>query len=157
MAVDERAVEKFIYREALYMDENRYDDWLSLWADECEYYIPANDDNAVPYLHAAIVRENRTGISDRIEQLKSGLRWAQEPRSRLRHIISNIEIENGQGDEIVVYSNFNVVELRKGMQTTYAGRTLHKLKPEGDNFKIVYKKVMLLNNDDAMGNLTFLI
>ena len=40
---------------------------------------------------------------------------------------------------------------------TFAGRTLHTLRPEGDSFKIAYKKVLLINNDEVINNLTFLI
>jgi hypothetical protein len=39
----------------------------------------------------------------------------------------------------------------------FAGRAIHKLRPEGDDFKIAYKKVLLINNDVVINNLTFLI
>jgi 3-phenylpropionate/cinnamic acid dioxygenase small subunit len=56
-----------------------------------------------------------------------------------------------------VYSNFNLTELRRSRQDTFAGRTIHKLRPQGPSFKISYKKVLLVNNDEVIDNLTFLI
>jgi 3-phenylpropionate/cinnamic acid dioxygenase small subunit len=40
---------------------------------------------------------------------------------------------------------------------TFAGRILHKLRRQGDSFKIAFKKVVLINNDQVIHNLTFLI
>jgi 3-phenylpropionate/cinnamic acid dioxygenase small subunit len=56
-----------------------------------------------------------------------------------------------------VYANFNLTELRRGRQDTFAGRTIYKLRPQGASFKIAYKKVLLVNNDEVIDNLTFLI
>jgi 3-phenylpropionate/cinnamic acid dioxygenase small subunit len=58
---------------------------------------------------------------------------------------------------VTVYSNFNLTELRRSQQRTFAGRTIHKLRPEGNSFKIAYKKVLLVNNDEVISNLTFLV
>jgi 3-phenylpropionate/cinnamic acid dioxygenase small subunit len=56
-----------------------------------------------------------------------------------------------------VHSNFNLTELRRSRQDTFAGRTIHKLRPQDSSFKITYKKVLLVNNDEVIDNLTFLI
>jgi len=72
-------------------------------------------------------------------------------------VISNIEIEEGENGEVTVYSNFNLTELRRSQQRTFAGRTIHKLQPSGNGFKIAYKKVLLVNNDEVISNLTFLV
>ena len=39
----------------------------------------------------------------------------------------------------------------------FAGRTMHRLRPHNGSFKLVTKKVLLVNNDEAIDNLTFLI
>ncbi|MDH3643622.1 MAG: aromatic-ring-hydroxylating dioxygenase, partial [Gammaproteobacteria bacterium] len=41
-------VEAFLYREARLMDENRYEEWLELFAEECEYWIPSNHEDGDP-------------------------------------------------------------------------------------------------------------
>lgn len=157
MAVDRHQIENFLYREARLMDENAYDEWLALWADEALYWVPANADDIDPLRHVSIVYEDKVHLEDRIERLKSGAAYAQDPKSRMRRVIANIEIEEGGQGEVIVYSNFNLTELRRSQQRTFAGRTIHKLRPAGESFKIAYKKVLLVNNDEVISNLTFLV
>ncbi|HSU90064.1 MAG TPA: aromatic-ring-hydroxylating dioxygenase subunit beta, partial [Sporolactobacillaceae bacterium] len=68
-----------------------------------------------------------------------------------------IEIESETDSEIVVNSAFIVAELHHHNQYLWAGSTTHKLLPSGDTFKIKYKKVVLLNNNEPLPNLLFLI
>ncbi|HKA56259.1 MAG TPA: aromatic-ring-hydroxylating dioxygenase subunit beta [Candidatus Binatia bacterium] len=157
MPVDRHQIENFLYREARLMDEHAYDEWLSLWAEDMLYWVPCNEDDIDPQRHVSIIYDDRPLLEDRIERLKSGAAYAQEPKSRLRRVISNVEIEEGENGEVTTYSNFNLTELRRGKQDTFAGRTIHKLRPQGSGFKIAYKKVLLVNNDEVIDNLTFLI
>lgn len=157
MPVDRHQIENFLYREARLMDENAYDEWFALWADDALYWVPANEDDIDPMRHVSIVYEDKAHLEDRIFRLKSDAAYAQDPRSRMRRVISNVEIEEGEQGEVIVYSNFNLTELRRSQQRTFAGRTLHKLRPEGNSFKIAYKKVLLVNNDEVISNLTFLV
>jgi len=157
MAVDRHQIENFIYREARLMDEHAYDEWLSLWTDDALYWVPSNRDDIDPMREVSIIYDNRARLEDRILRLKSGAIYAQEPKSRMRRVVSNVETEEGENGEVTVYSNFNLTELRRSRQDTFAGRTIYKLRPEGDSFKIAYKKVLLVNNDEVIDNLTFLI
>ena len=157
MPVDRQQIENFLYREARLMDEHAYDEWLSLWTEDALYWVPCNDDDIDPQRHVSIIYDNRARLEDRIERMKSGAAYAQDPKSRLRRVVSNVEVEEGDNGEVTVYSNFNLTELRRGRQDTFAGRTIHKLRPQGASFKIAYKKVLLVNNDEVIDNLTFLI
>jgi benzoate/toluate 1,2-dioxygenase beta subunit len=157
MPVDRHQIENFLYREARLMDEHAYDEWLSLWTEDALYWVPCNEDDIDPQRHVSIIYDNRARLEDRIERLKSGAAYAQDPKSRLRRVVSNVESEEGDNGEITVYANFNLTELRRSRQDTFAGRTIYKLRPQGAGFKIAYKKVLLVNNDEVIDNLTFLI
>jgi len=157
MPVDRQQIENFLYREARLMDEHAYDEWLSLWTEDALYWVPCNDDDIDPQRHVSIIYDSRARLEDRIERMKSGAAYAQDPKSRLRRMVSNVEVEEGDNGEVTVYSNFNLTELRRGRQDTFAGRTIYKLRPQGASFKIAYKKVLLVNNDEVIDNLTFLI
>lgn len=160
MSIDRHPIENFLYREARFMDEHAYDEWLALWAQDALYWVPANEDDIDPQRHVSIVYENKSRLEGRIARLKSGAAYAQDPKSRLRRVVSNIEIEEGEvgkTGEVTVYSNFNLTALRRSRIDTFAGRTIHTLRPEGDSFKIAYKKVLLINNDEVINNMTFLI
>lgn len=157
MSSDRYEVEDFLYREARLMDEHAYDEWLALWTDDALYWVPCNEDDFDPERHVSIVYENRSRLEDRIARLKSGAAYAQDPRSRLSRVVSNVEVEKGNGKEIVVNSTFNLTALRRNRMDVFAGRAVHKLRPEGDSFKIAFKKVILVTNDAVIRNMTFLI
>ena len=158
MTITDRArIESFLYREARLMDENVYDEWLGLWTDDLVYWVPCNRDDSDPMWEISAVYDDRSRLEGRIDRLKSGAAYAQDPKSRMRRLISNVEVEDGADGEIVVSSNFLLLELRRGRQQLFAGRTIHKLRRDGDGFKMHYKKVILVDNDQAIENLTFLI
>src|ERR1700677_2284137 len=128
MAVDRLQVEQFIYHEARLMDENRYDEWLALWDDDALYWVPSNRDDIDPKREVSLIYDDRVRLGTRILRLKSGLAHAQEPKSRMRRLVSNFEIENGADGEVTANSNFLLAELRRGRQDIFAGRTIHRLR-----------------------------
>jgi 3-phenylpropionate/cinnamic acid dioxygenase small subunit len=75
----------------------------------------------------------------------------------MRRLIANLEIEDGAQGEVLVAANFLLVELRRHMQNLWAGRTVHRLRLEQGSFKLAYKKVLLINNDEELPALVFLI
>ena len=129
MAFDRQQVEQFIYTEAQLMDEHRYDEWLTLWTDDALYWVPSGRDEIDPKREISLIYDDRVRLQVRIARLKSGFAHAQEPKSRMRRVISNIIVEETENGEIVAYSNFMLAELRRGKQDIFAGRTMHRLRP----------------------------
>jgi 3-phenylpropionate/cinnamic acid dioxygenase small subunit len=156
-----REVEQFLFREARFADEQRYDDWEALWADEAIYWVPAGGDNIDPTTTMSVIFDNRSRIGTRVKQLNTGKRHAQTPVSRLRHLLTNIELLELDGDadpeEIAVGANVVVYESRERGVTQWAGRTEWKLRRTEDGLRIAFKKVMLVDNDRPLNTLAFLI
>ncbi len=158
MPIDRQAIENFLYHEARLMDENDYDAWLALYAEEALYWVPCNEDDVDPARSISIYYDDRARLEARLTRLKRGAAHAQEPKSRLLRLISNVEVgEETDNGDITVYANFHLTELRRSRQRLLAGRTMHQLRPANGSFQIVLKKVVLLNNDEVIDNLTFLI
>ena len=155
---DFRRIENFLYREARLMDENAYEEWLSLWASEniC-YWVPTSENETDPGQQISIIYDDRKRLEGRIKRLASGYAFAQDPKSRMRRVISNVEIDEAVDGTVTTWSNFALGEFRRGKQDIFVGRTMHKLRPEGDSFKILLKKVLLINSDGYIDNLTFLV
>ena len=151
------AVEQFLYREARLMDTNRYDDWLKLWAAECTYWVPCNDDGTDPSRNISLIFAHRKQLEDRVWRLNGLHAHTQRPQSRLARVVSNVELENAATDEITVHSAFSVCEVRKEETHSWVGHNTHVLLRTDDGFSIKSKKVMLVNNDTAIPNLTFII
>ena len=155
---DRPTVEAFLYFEARLMDENRYEEWLALWTEDCHYWIPCNADEVDPARAVSIIYADRRRLGDQVARLLTGEAYAQQPASRMRRLVSNVELSVGEvADECTVVSNFMIIELRRNRQRTCAGRSIHKLRLTAEGFRIRYKKVELLNNNEVLDNLTFLI
>jgi len=150
-------VEQFIYREARLQDEHRYEDWEALWADDAIYWVPANGDDIDPEAQMSIIYDNRSRIGVRVRQLLSGKRHSQEPRSRIRHLVANVEILERKGSEISVGCNVMVFESSLRDDTVWAARTEYLLRHEGGTFRMARKKVALVNNDKPLYTMSFLI
>jgi benzoate/toluate 1,2-dioxygenase beta subunit len=155
--MDRAEIESFLYYEARLMDESRYDEWLGLWAEDALYWVPCNHDDPDPAREISAVYDDLPRLRMRIERLKSGAAWAQDPKSRMRRLISNIEIEEASGGDVTVRSNFILAELRRSRQDVFAGHSIHRLTRNGNGFRIRSKKVLLVNNDEVIDNLTFLV
>jgi benzoate/toluate 1,2-dioxygenase subunit beta len=163
---DRHAVEQFLYREARLADEGDYDTWEALWTDDALYWVPVAGEGDDPRLHMSVIYDNRSRISTRVKQLNTGKRYAQAPRSSLRRLLSNIEFLGGRsnpdgGVDLEVGANFLVIESRSRGTHLWGGRTTYRLrrpgKRRGDELLLVYKKVVLVDNDKPLPTLGFLI
>ena len=161
MTTEQRAtledVTQFIYREARLQDEHQYDAWESLWADDGVYWVPANGDDIDPEKKMSILYDNRSRIALRIRQYHTGKRFSQTPQSRLRRLISNVEILSDDGREIRATANALIYESQTRGDVVWASRNEYLLRREGDDFRMVLKKVMLVNNHTALYSMAFLI
>jgi 3-phenylpropionate/cinnamic acid dioxygenase small subunit len=161
MGANERAVleevTQFIYREARLQDDHAYDEWESLWTDDGIYWVPANGEGIDPENEMSIVYDNRSRIALRVKQFHTGKRFSQTPRSRLRRIVSNIELLSHDAQQIVVTSNAMVFESGRRGDTVWASRNEYTLRREGEGLRMASKKVILVNNETALYSMAFLI
>jgi benzoate/toluate 1,2-dioxygenase beta subunit len=149
--------EAFLYRESRLADEHRYEDWEALWTDEALYWVPANGDETDPTKQMSIIFDNRARIATRIKQFQTGKRHSQMPPSRVRHMVSNVELLQSDDEQALVGSNFLAIESRERGVQLWAGRAEHRLRVVEGELKMASKKVMLVDNDRAVYTLAFLI
>lgn len=150
-------VTQFIYREARLQDDHAYDEWESLWTDDGIYWIPANGEGTDPENEMSIIYDNRSRIALRIRQFHTGKRFSQTPRSRLRRLVSNIELLEVDGPGIRVTCNAMVFESTTRGDITWASRTEYSLRREDGVLRMALKKVILVNNSTALFSMSFLI
>lgn len=150
-------VTQFIYREARLQDEHQYDDWEALWTDDGVYWVPANGDDGDPERVMSIIYDNRSRIALRIRQFHTGKRFSQTPRSRLRRLVSNIEVLTDGGDELKVACNMMIFETQTRGDVLWATRTEYTLRRVGGELRMALKKVQLVNNGEALYSMAFLI
>jgi 3-phenylpropionate/cinnamic acid dioxygenase small subunit len=153
-----REVEQFIYGEARLADELRYDEWEELWTDDAIYWVPANGDDIDPTAQMSVVFDNRARIATRIKQLQTGKRHSQNPPSRLRRLVSNVELLDGDDDgDVLAGANFLIYESRERGVTLWAGHSEYRLRRTDHGLMMAGKKVMLVNNDRPLTTMSFLV
>jgi 3-phenylpropionate/cinnamic acid dioxygenase small subunit len=158
---EHRAVVAFLYREARLADEARYAEWLALWTDDGVYWVPATTAPGVdPDRHLSHIYDNRARLDTRVKLLQTGQRYSQEPASRMRRLISNIEAREDDAGELVAESNFLIAELAiqaKHEVHWWVGRATHRLRRVDGALRMSGKTVVLINAAEPLPNLSFLI
>jgi len=149
--IDRAPVEEFLIGEALLLDARRFRDWMDLFADDGSYWVPAVPGQKSPHDQASLFYDDRQLMKTRIERLEHPRIHVQTPPSRTAHLIGNVvieEVDAGNG-EFLVGSTVIMVEYRDDAQRLFAGRQHHRLRRAGDTFRIVQKRVDLINCDAA--------
>ena len=158
---DYRQIEQFIYREARYADEHNFDAWEALWTDDALYWVPVDGTDKDPLTHMSIIFDNRNRIRTRLQQLRTGKRFAQSPPSNMRRLISNIEIlrqdGTGNGSEAEAGANFVLYESKERGTRMWAGRVTYRLRVVDGSIRLSGKTVVLVNNAEPIPNMGFLI
>jgi p-cumate 2,3-dioxygenase subunit beta len=145
-AITRQQVEDFLYAEADLLDNWRLDEWIALFDQERGgYYMPTTDcpPDADPGTALFLIADDMAKLRSRVEQLLSGLTWAENPKSRTRHMVSNVRILGAEGDVLRVQANFVVFRMRFQNIDPYIGTYHYKLIPNNGTFKILQRLVVL--------------
>lgn len=148
-------VQQFLLHEARLLDERRLREWLALYADDAEYWVPYAWGQESPKDHVSLFYETKTLLGMRIDRLERELSPLDSPMSRVNHYLTNVTAEPGEGEEIVARAHLLFVEYRREEQRWFAGRCTWRLRPAGERFVIAAKRVDLLNADQDGGHLRF--
>lgn len=144
---------RLIEREARYLEQDRHEDWLALYAPECVYWVPASLDGGDPRREVAVAFDDRRRLEDRVFRLRSAFAWSQQPVSRTSRMVSNVTpFTTDDADVLMVRSNFHTTEFQDGDFRVYAGWYGHRLRRAGDDWQIVAKQVNLIDCDRNLRN-----
>ena len=93
----------------------------------------------------ALFDEDKTTLAARVARLDTGMAWAEDPPSRTRHLVTNVEVEPCEGGgEISVYSNFLVYRSRaETEQDFYVGTRRDVLRRVDGAWKIARRWMVL--------------
>ena len=143
---------RFVRHEARLLDEQRWDEWVALFAEDGHYWVPLSPEQTDPLGHNSLAYEDLLLLQLRIERLKEGP-FSQHPRSRCQHLLQEPEVEPMQGDLQVVRTAFFYAEVRADEQQVHAGTVFHHLRETADGLRIVLKRVNLLSSEMALPSL----
>jgi 3-phenylpropionate/trans-cinnamate dioxygenase subunit beta len=93
----------------------------------------------------ALLDEDKTTLAARVARLDTGMAWAEDPPSRTRHLITNVEVELGETEaEITVYSNFLVYRSRAETEEDfYVGARRDVLRRVEGGWKVACRRMVL--------------
>jgi 3-phenylpropionate/cinnamic acid dioxygenase small subunit len=149
--------EEILFSEARLLDDRRYEDWFAMLTEDAVYWMPCNGEGVDPNREISLVYDDHARLCDRIDRLNSGVAHSQSPPSRTCRLISNVQIDRASDNEASITSAFFLYELRHARQRVFAGRYYHHLRFEDRRWKVASKKVVLVNNDEVIDNLTFIV
>jgi len=145
------AVTELLYREGAYLDARRWDEWLALYTEDCEYWMPAWDSEHEltrdPRSEMSLIYyDSRIGLEERVVRIRSGLSAASTPLPRTVHMVTNVRLGERQGSEVIVHANWQTHALRQQESQTFYGHYEYRLRNVKDEWRIARKKIILLND-----------
>jgi 3-phenylpropionate/cinnamic acid dioxygenase small subunit len=149
--------EQFLYQEARLLDTQRYEEWLALFTDDATYWVPLEQGQNDPYETSSIIHDDRTLLELRVKQLRHPRAHARQPLARTVHQVTNV-VELGKANgELHIGSTLTVVEFRNEKQRLYGALVEHRLRPQGDTFRIAHKRVDLVNSEGELDGIAILL
>jgi 3-phenylpropionate/cinnamic acid dioxygenase small subunit len=162
-------VEAFLYQEAELLDERRYEEWLDLFTDDAHYFMPMrrnvpHDEPEREFTRAGMdvnwFDEGKDTLTRRVKQILTGIHWAEEPPSRICHMVSNVQVLSATPAgplpaEVTVKSRFLVYRNRVETETDFlVGKREDLLRRVNGGWKVARRKIVLDQNVLLAKNLT---
>jgi 3-phenylpropionate/cinnamic acid dioxygenase small subunit len=163
-------IEAFLYHEAELLDERHYEEWLELLTDDVRYWMPMRRNVRFGELEREFTREGvdinwfdegKDTLSRRVQQILTGVHWAEEPLSRICHMVSNLQLLHTSPSvtepvEVAVKCRFLIYRNRVETETDIlVGKREDTLRRVNGQWKIAQRKVILDQNVLLAKNLTF--
>jgi 3-phenylpropionate/cinnamic acid dioxygenase small subunit len=158
-------VEDFLYREAELLDERRYEEWLDLFTDDLHYFMPMRRNVPADEIDREFTREGldvnwfdegKDTLTRRVRQIRTGVHWAEQPPSRICHMVSNVQILHASPAEVGVKSRFLLYRNRVETETDIlVGKREDVLRRVDGDWRIARRKIILDQNVLLAKNLTF--
>lgn len=163
-------VEAFLYHEANLLDDRQYEEWLDLLTDDVRYWVPMRRNVKFGELEREFTREGqdinwfdegKTTLTQRVRQILTGVHWAEEPLSRLSHLVTNVEITEAtpsaaDAAEVSLRCRFIIYRNRVATETDIlVGRREDRLRRVDGQWRIAQRQVFLDQNVLLAKNLTF--
>jgi 3-phenylpropionate/cinnamic acid dioxygenase small subunit len=163
-------IEDFLYAEAELLDERRYEEWLELFTEDVHYWMPMRRNVPADEPEREFTREGldvnwfdegKDTLTRRVKQLRTGVHWAEQPPSRICHMVSNVQLlEMSPPDDapsaVTVKSRFLIYRNRVETETDLlVGKREDGLRRVDGRWRIARRKIVLDQSVLLAKNLTF--
>ena len=141
-------VEDLLYRQAALLDARRWQEWIDLFTEDGIYWMPVLPNQNDWISEPSIFAEDRMMMEIRMGRLTHPNAWSQAPMWGTNHLVGNVMVESagtGRDQDIVVYSRFQMMELRRDAVRHFGGTYRHRLVRTGQGLRIKLQRVDLMN------------
>ena len=143
---------QFYIREAWLLDERKFREWLEIFTDDVLYFMPRRKNvlrreahrEVTPLGDLAILEEDRCYLEMRVARLETGMAWAEDPPSRTRHLIGNLEANPQANGEVLARTAFLVY--RSHLETDHqllSGSREDVLRQADGAWKVARRTILL--------------
>jgi 3-phenylpropionate/cinnamic acid dioxygenase small subunit len=148
---EQRLIEEFLIHEVRLLDQRRFEEWRDLFADDGHYWVPLKPDQMSPDGEPSLFYDDKAIMETRFERLRHPNIHSQIPPHRTCHLVGNVTVQDidEARRECTVISSMMMSDYRLHEQRLFSGRVEHRLRHDGAGFKIVLKRVDLINCDDV--------
>ena len=145
-------VEQFLYHEADLLDRRAYREWFALVAQDIHYWMPIRRTVTLRNIEReftapgamAYFDDDYNDLKMRVEKLYTDSSWSEDPPSRTRHFVSNVQILDCTEDLVSVRSSFHLYRSRfEGVSENFCGRRDDALRHDGEGFQLARRHVFL--------------
>lgn len=141
-------------REALYLDERRWDEWLALYDEKPVFWVPAwkNEDEptADPSREVSLLyMTTHVELAERVARVRSGKSVASAVLPRTAHAVTNVIAMPGRAPneiEVCSVAATHIFNVKRREPHLNFARVEHGLIRHGAEWRIARKKVLLLND-----------
>jgi 3-phenylpropionate/cinnamic acid dioxygenase small subunit len=153
--------EDLLYDEARRLDHDRLEDWLELLHDSVRYWAPirsnlgrGQEDFSDP-CRLTHFDDDKASLRLRIQRVRTGAGYADEPPARVRHFVSNVRVTKAEDEAACVTSNFIVFKSRQGRdETFFVGYREDRWRRSNGAWKLEERMIVL--DHDVVENITVL-
>lgn len=156
-------INNFYIYEAQLLDDRKFHDWLDLLADDLFYFMPRKKNRqrkdmareVTPLGDLALFEEDKESMKMRIARLDTGMAWAEDPPSRTRHFISNLQVERLNDTEVKARVAFLLYRTHlETDQDFFVGQRDDVLRREEGGWKVSKRTIVLDANVIQAKNLS---
>lgn len=137
--------EDLLFEEADLLDQWKLEEWLALFTDDAAYLVPSTDlpAGADPAKALFYIADDRRRLQERVVRLQKKTAHSEWPRSRTRHLVSNVRVGAPEGDEAPVSAAFVTFRTKNGVTDTFMGRLRYRLARVDGRLRIREKRCEL--------------
>lgn len=161
MSAAKEQARELVALEAQLLDEQRWPEWLALYADDAVFWLPTWTDERTlasdPMTQLSLIYiDSRARLEERVKRLTSGTSVAAMPVPRTAHVVGSTVVTAQDDGTLRVCSAWtsHVYTHKQPESIVLAGRYEHTLQQVDGHLRIARKKI-ILTNDQLRSKLDF--